>query len=392
MSTAGLPHASASAAWAARYAPPPGAHGVRGHRRPPAAPSPGPPTAHATARCDASAARALVRVVAGGHPHAHLRPCGREERVGRRVDRRGVDADDRDRGARPQPLGEAAGADQLHPVQQPRVGPQLAPRPGRAGPPSPRTRPATATSPCSSCRVASSRHSAVSASGTGAAVHPAVHAVAERPHLHGDVGTPAQRGRQRRHLAPSSSPSRRAPPHRPGSGRRSAARNRASRRRADLLLAFDEHGHPDGERGRRAPAAPPGAPRCPPCRRRRRGRTAARAARPARTGRCPRPRGRRRLHVVVGVQQHRGCAGRRRAAVPSTAGWPPSTVSTSTSGRPASRSKAATSPALARRCAAAAGSADTDGIRTSRSRPARTDGRTRRTADASWRVPRWSGP
>src|SRR5215472_6851229 len=68
---------------------------------------------------------------------------------------------------------------------------------------------------------------------------------------------------------------------------------------------------------------------------------------------------------------------------PSTAGWPPATATTSAWGRPAAHSSAATSRALARRYGAAAGTADTEGIRTSRSRSARTEGSTSRTADAS---------
>src|SRR5215470_16252135 len=68
---------------------------------------------------------------------------------------------------------------------------------------------------------------------------------------------------------------------------------------------------------------------------------------------------------------------------PSTAGWLPPAVTTSTSGSPAARSSAATSRALAARCGAAAGSADTDGIRTSRSRSPRTEGSTCATAAES---------
>ncbi len=64
-------------------------------------------------------------VLTGGHPQAHLGPGGRDERVGGRRDRRGVDADDRDRGPRPEPLGEPAGSDQPHPVEHRRIGAQL---------------------------------------------------------------------------------------------------------------------------------------------------------------------------------------------------------------------------------------------------------------------------
>src|SRR6516165_12284377 len=62
----------------------------------------------------------------------------------------------------------------------------------------------------------------------------------------------------------------------------------------------------------------------------------------------------------------------------------------STSGRPAAASSAATMAADCRRYGAAAGSPDTDGIRTRRSRSARTDGRTCCTA---WsRVMNWTLP
>src|SRR5260370_32446262 len=67
-----------------------------------------------------------------------------------------------------------------------------------------------------------------------------------------------------------------------------------------------------------------------------------------------------------------GGAGRRA----TTAGWPFGTDRTSTSRRPADASSVATSSALRRRWGAAAGPADTDGIRTRRSRSARTDGKT----------------
>src|SRR5206468_2837688 len=65
---------------------------------------------------------------------------------------------------------------------------------------------------------------------------------------------------------------------------------------------------------------------------------------------------------------------------PSTAGRLSPAVTTSTSGSPASRSSPAVVAALAQTFRAASGSADTDGIRTSRSRSARADGRISRTA------------
>ena len=83
-----------------------------------------------------------------------------------------------------------------------------------------------------------------------------------------------------------------------------------------------------------------------------------------------------RLHVVVRVQQDRGGAG-RPGPVPEHGGLAaPGGDAPRPRAAPAARSSAATSRALAARCGAAAGSADTDGIRTSRSRSARTDGST----------------
>ena len=166
------------------------------------------------------------------------------------------------------------------------------------------------------------------------------------------------------------------------SGSRKASQEPGQGRRADLLLALDQHGDPDRERpGRRTqPAARPGAPRRPPCRRRRRARRAARPARPARTGRCPSPRarpaaGRRGARTAGpwGRPAGRPCGRAPRAGCPRRSPRRPR------AGRPrgAARRLAA---ALAQTCGAASGSADTDGIRTSRSRSARTDGRTCRTA------------
>jgi hypothetical protein len=103
----------------------------------------------------------------------------------------GIDPDDRDRGARPEPLGEAAGADQLHPRQQPGVGPQLflgqVERIGRAADQA-RDRHVAAL-------VVQGRQQPAQGGERvrdRAAVHPAVHAVAQGPHFHGHVGAAAQ--------------------------------------------------------------------------------------------------------------------------------------------------------------------------------------------------------
>ena len=113
-------------------------------------------------------------------------------------------------------------------------------------PAEPRVRPGTATSPRSSCRVASIRHSTVSASGTGPPYRPLCTPWLQRAHLHDHAGPAAQRGGQRRGVR---GPVRRVGEHHHvgadpvGVGRQELRQ----RRRADLLLALDEHGDPDRE-------------------------------------------------------------------------------------------------------------------------------------------------
>ena len=87
-----------------------------------------------------------------------------------------------------------------------------------------------------------------------------------------------------------------------------------------------------------------------------------------------------RLHVVMGVQQHRGGTG--SAGPKADHGRKPAVGARDRRRRssPASPSCRATSSALACRCGRADGSAETDGMRTSRSRSARTVGRTDATA------------
>ena len=98
-----------------------------------------------------------------------------------------------------------------------------------------------------------------------------------------------------------------------------------------------------------------------------------------------------RLDVVVRVQQDRGGAGRGGPVGRARPAGRPGGQHVDL-GQARGASRAATSRALARRCGAAAGSADTDGIRTSRSRSARTDGRTCRTAVACQRCSGSPGP
>ena len=187
-------------------------------------------------------------------------------------------------GRGPQPGGQRAGADQLYAVEHPGVGAQLARRSGRAGRRAPRRSPATATSPRSSCSVASSRTSAVSASGTGPPYTPLWTACRSVRTSTTDVEAAAQRGGQRRYADP---PVGRVGEHDDVGGEPVAERGEepVQGRRADLLLALDEDGHPDrevvAERAQRGEVHA----RCRPCRRRRRGRTAARRAPSARTGR-----------------------------------------------------------------------------------------------------------
>ena len=85
-----------------------------------------------------------------------------------------------------------------------------------------------------------------------------------------------------------------------------------------------------------------------------------------------------RLHVVVRVQQDVRGAGRARARAEHGGAAVPGGDHVDL-GQAARAEQAATSPALAHTCGAASGSADTDGIRTSRSRSARADGSTCRT-------------
>ena len=150
-------------------------------------------------------------------------------------------------GRGPQPLGEAAGAGQPDPVEQAGLGAQLRSS-VRSGPcvNGPRTRPGTATSPCSSCRVASIRHSAVSASGIGPPNRPLCTPWRSVRDLHDRAGAATQRGGQRGHL--------RGPVHRVGEHHHvgpqpvvEGIKERLERGRADLLLALDQHRYADRE-------------------------------------------------------------------------------------------------------------------------------------------------
>ena len=104
----------------------------------------------------------------------------------------GVEADDRQRRLGPEPCDDRAGADPRHAVEQPdsRAQPLLGVVDvgGR-----PLSRPATATLPASSCRLAIRRASAHQGVGHQAAPHAGVDGVVERADLDDAAGQPAQR-------------------------------------------------------------------------------------------------------------------------------------------------------------------------------------------------------
>ena len=83
-----------------------------------------------------------------------------------------------------------------------------------------------------------------------------------------------------------------------------------------------------------------------------------------------------RLHVVVGVEQHRRRALRARACGPPRPERRPPPVRICTSSNPSARNSSAVASADRRTSSARAGSALTDGIRTRASRSARTEGST----------------
>ena len=241
----------------------------------------------------------------------------------------------------------------------------------------PLTRPGTATSPCSSCRLASVRQSAVRASPTGPPNTPECagrssiatstvtstsprRLVVRRGHVDGRVG--------------------RVGDHDDVAGQRVAVllQERGEGGRAGLLLALDEQRDADrraavegaqhGEVGHDAGLVVGGAA----------GVEAAVPLGGLERGAGPQLVAAGRLDVVVGVEQHGRRAGRGGPVGDAPPGAPPSAATIRDVGRPASRARSATASALRRVSSACAGSAQMLGMRTRRSRSARAPGSARR--------------
>ena len=168
------------------------------------------------------------------------------ERVRGAGDARGVEADDADRRTRPQAGRDRTGPGQAHPVEHPGVRAERRPRRSPTDGSGACTRPSTATLPSSSCSVVMSRASRVGASRIGAAVHAGVHGVVQHGDLDDAVHQPAQGRGQPRDAD--------RPVGRVGDDddvRRQQVAVRVQEvgegRRADLLLALDEHRDPDAQ-------------------------------------------------------------------------------------------------------------------------------------------------
>ena len=183
------------------------------------------------------------RVTAGRHPHADLRAGARDQRVRRLGDRRGVDADDRDRRLGPHALGHRARADLADPVEQSRLGAH----PLRSAVDVGGTRFVQAVHRDVAVVVVQAGqqpHQDAQRVGHHAAPQPGVQAVVEGGDLDHAVGQPAQRHRQRRDLG---GPVVRVGDHDDVGGQLVpvGGQQPAQRRRAGLLLPLDEHRHAD---------------------------------------------------------------------------------------------------------------------------------------------------